>query len=167
MILLSLDDHSSIAFAHCCSGYDVSTEFTPILTVTVHTAEPSPSFQAYTHARLWYWPGCPCWCSGPSTLPSSQCCSSASCASQTALPSWAGCCCSLKGWKSQNMLAGKYFHIQIFFPRIKAHLNYFKAQVKKKCMSHFQWNVLSEVDGSESEFLGGVTGTSDVHSKTP
>jgi hypothetical protein len=112
-------------------------------------------------------PVCPCWCSGPSTLPSSQCCSSASCASQTALPSWAGCCCSLKGWKSQNMLAGKYFHIQIFFPRIKAHLNYFKAQVKKKCMSHFQWNVLSEVDGSESEFLGGVTGTSDVHSKTP
>lgn len=93
-------------------------------------------------------PVCPCWCNGPSSLLSSQCCFSASCAWQTAPPAWGGCCCLSKGLKHRNMLGEKYFHIQIFFSWINAHLNYFKAEVKEST-SHFQWNVLSGVDGSE------------------
>lgn len=75
-------------------------------------------------------PVCPCWCNGPSSLLSSRCCFSASCAWQTAPPAWGGCCCLSKGLKHRNMLGEKYFHIQIFFSWIKAHLDYSKQKSK-------------------------------------
>ena len=86
---------------------------------------------------MWVLPADPCWCSGPSIPPSSRCCFSSSCVSQTVRLSWVGCCCLLMDWRSQNSLRKKCSEIQIFFSCLKPYFSSLKVKGRRKFQTPF------------------------------
>lgn len=94
MILLNLDNDSNITFTHFW-GYIMSYYIPIYFILSFKRASSGNHYQvllAHSHGCS-YWAGCPCWYTGPATLPLPLCWSSSLCTWWTVQPSSMGYYC--------------------------------------------------------------------------